>query len=358
MTTPPKRKNPNLHRRARLVDVARLAGTSPPIASRVLNEDPTLSVGPDLRDRVRAAAAELRYRPHAGARGLRKAKVGALGLLMPPLTNPVYARILRGAYKRALEHGFVALVAEDFEHQEADESFVRLFEEGRIDGLLVASARLGHPLFGVVDTFDIPHVFVNRAVAGSNRNVVMDDARASRLALDHFYDLGHRNIGHIAGFLDIDPARRRADSFKKHAKTRGLPRVHVEEGEFLERGGADAARRLLTKHPKVTAIYTSSPSQAAGALYVAWSLGIHVPEDLSILAYTDTPLAEVLIPPLSTVSMPLEELGSEAVDSIVSQLNGEEPSDRLVSRDIHIIERESTGRARADSGPTRTRSSH
>lgn len=328
--------------RVRLEDVARHAGVSKSIASRVLNGYPGLSVRQETRERVLLAAGSLGYRPHAAARGLKRAETGAIGFLVPPLTNVVYVRIIRGAFQRALERDFVVLLAEDFDDQQADETFARLVQTGRIDGLIVASARPRHPLLRSLRRHGIPHVFANRGVPGSNRNVVMHDGRASAAAIDHLLALGHREIGHVAGPVELDPAFRRAAGFREHAAASGLVRAPIQEGEFSEEGGMHATRALLERHPELTALFTSTISQAIGALQVAWELGLEVPSDLSVIAYDDVPLAEFLRPPLTAVRMPLDELGATAVDALVAQLSGSEPRDVVVETPPEVVARQST----------------
>jgi DNA-binding LacI/PurR family transcriptional regulator len=328
-------------RRNRLEDVARSAGVSKSIASRVLNGDPDLLVRPETRERVVRAARELNYRPHAAARGLKRAETGTLGLLVPPLTNPVYTRIIRGAVERALERDFVVLLAEDVDPHQAEEAAGRLVQAGRIDGLIVASARPGHPLLPSLRRLRIPHVFVNRGVPRSGRNVVMEDARASVLAVDHLVSLGHRRIGHVAGPRELDTARRRATAFRGHVRALGL-RAWVAEGDFGESGGAEAGRALLERHRGLTALYTSTISQAVGVFHAAWELGLSVPGDLSVIAYDDIPLADYLRPPLTTVRMPLGELGAAAVDALLDQLLGGEPRDVTVDTEPEIVVRRST----------------
>lgn len=330
--------------RSRLADVARAAGVSKSTASRILNGSPDISVRPHTRERVLETARRLDYRPHAAARGLARAETGAIGLVIPNLATPVYARIVRGAFRRALERDFVVLLAEDVAPRETDEVFARLVRSGRIDGLIVASARPGHPLLRSLRRHWIPHVFANRAVPGSGRSVVMDDARASEAALDHLVALGHARIGHVGGPRKLDPARRRGDSFLRHAERLGLDAAPVAEGEFTETGGAQAAQRLFDEHPDLTALYAGSLAQAVGALHAAAELGRAVPDDLSLVSFDDMPLADYLRPPVTTIEMPLAELGAAAVDALVDQLLGAPPRDVVVPSDPTVIVRMSTAR--------------
>jgi DNA-binding LacI/PurR family transcriptional regulator len=300
--------------------VAAAAQTSKPIASRILNGDATLNVGVELRERVLAAARDLGYRPHAAARSLRRAASGAVGLLVPALGSPVYTQLMRGAFRRAVERGFTVVLAEDFEEQEAGEIFARLVLEGRIDGLLVASTRPDHPLLAELEKCPLPHVFVNRGLPGSGRNVLMDDARAVELVLDHLVSAGHTRIVHLCGPSDLDPTRRRVAVFRALAAQYRLQRAEVVAGDFSERGGAEAAREALQRWPDVTALFADTVSQAIGVLSLAWERGLRVPDELSIVAQADTPLAEFMTPPLTAVRMPLAELGAASVDALIEQI--------------------------------------
>ncbi|WP_210435134.1 LacI family DNA-binding transcriptional regulator [Saccharopolyspora sp. ASAGF58] len=324
----------------RLIDVATASGVTKSVASRVLNNDPTLNVRPETHQRVWDTAAKLGYRPHAGARALAGAEARALALLIPDLTNPVYSRIIRGAYRQARRHGYVVLLAEDTTDDQAGKSFTELVETGRVDGLLIASARPHHPLIGSLAR--VPHVFVNREVPGSGRNVGMDLAAASATAVRHLHQLGHHVIGMVSGPVDLEPARARYAGFVDQMRALGLDPGLVERGEFSEAGGADAAARLLRAHPGITALYTSTLSQAVGAMHAVRTAGRRMPEDLSIIAYDDLPLADYLAPPLTTIGMPLQALGAAAVDAVLDQLAGRPTADRTIDTQPVVIERAST----------------
>jgi LacI family transcriptional regulator len=331
--------------RARLADVASAAGTSKPIASRILNGDPTLSVGQDLRERVLRAARELGYRPHAAARSLRRAQSGALGMLVPPLVNPVYVQLVRGAFKRAAERGFTVLLAEDFEEQEAGEIFARLVLEGRIDGLLIGSLRAGHPLLPLLEQRPVPHVFVNRAHEDSGRNVVMDDAGSVGLALVHLRDLGHRHVVHISGPAGLEPVTRRANAFVVWSQRLGLAHDLVDRVGLFEEGGVEGTRRAIDRWPGLTAIFTSTVSQGIGAINALWQAGLRVPDDVSVIAHADMPLAEYLVPPLTAVQMPLAELGAAGVDALLEQIETGETREIVVDAAPTLAVRESTAAA-------------
>jgi DNA-binding LacI/PurR family transcriptional regulator len=328
--------------RASLADVALAARTSKPIASRILNGDPTLSVSRELRDRVVEAARDLGYRPHAAARALRRAQTGSLGMLVPPLELHVYIQVVRGAFSRATEREFTVLLAEDFEEQPAGETFARLVLEGRIDGLLIASTRPGHPLLQLLEEHPVPHVFVNRAVPGSGRNVVLDERGAAQLVLDHLAGLGHSRIALVAGPLALEPAARLARAFSSHAEELGLEQAPVVESDLLEAGGARAVDVLLEEWPEVTAVFASTVNQAVGITHALHQRGIRIPQDLSVAAHADMPLAEFVTPPLTAVHVPLAELGAAGVDALIEQIRTGELRSAVVDAGQRLVVREST----------------
>ena len=335
--------------RARLADIAAAAGVSKSLASRVLNGYADVA-REETRRRVLEAAQRLQYMPSAAALAVAGAPTRALAFLVPPLSNPVYVRIVRGAFHEALKHGIVIVIVEDVDANQAMEAILRLCRAGRIDGVLMASACSRHPLVAWLRDGDVPHVFVNRAVSRSRHNVVMNDGEASELAWRHLWNLGHQDVGLIAGPSDIEPARRREQAFRRAAARSGRE-IAVEHVPFSEDGGAAGLNALLSRRPTLTAVFSSSLSQAMGALGAAATNGVAIPERLSLITYDDLPTADYLTPPLTTVRMPLAELGAAAVTAVVAQINGVKANGQVVEAPPELIVRSST----AAPGPARDR---
>lgn len=333
--------------RARLKDVAALSGVAESTASKVLNGVSVLSVRPETRARVLAAAEQLEYRPHAAARLLAGAPSRVIALLVPELTNPSYATIIRGAYLGAEALGYTVLLAEDSDVQQVDESFSDLVQAGRVDGLLIASARPSHRLISWLDGHWVPHVFVNRSVPGAPCNVVMEFGQSSIAAVDHLAKLGHRHVAHIGGPTGIETAEARAVAFLGALRSAGLPPGPVVRVGFEESGGASGMEQILRADNCVTAVYTSSLSQAVGALHVCHEHKLSVPSDYSIIANDDLPLADYLTPPLTTVAMPLFELGRAAAQALVEQLAGTPAHDVVVDTRARLVVRSSTTEAKS-----------
>jgi DNA-binding LacI/PurR family transcriptional regulator len=325
----------------RLVDVARAAGVHPSTVSRVLNDSDRAAVRPETRERIQAAARQLRYRPNVLARGLKTAATATFGMLVPSLRNPVYSEIVRGAVAEAAARGYVMLLAED-DSTVTEQAWDRLVEEGRIDGILVASAAPGNPILELVSGSRVPYVFVNRRVPGSGRNVFMREADASRLAAEHLIALGHTALAQIAGPLGLDTAGRRAAGFSDAVVSAGLGLPVLVEAPFDERGAFAAMGRLLAARTPPTGVWVSNLNQAIGALACLRRGGVRVPGDVSLITYGDDPLAEFLEVPLTAIRMPLGELGRTAIAELAAQIEGRAPRDLEVMTAPELIERSST----------------
>jgi DNA-binding LacI/PurR family transcriptional regulator len=343
MDIEPTTPSPPVPRRVRLVDVANEAGVSKGIASRILN-NAVMPIRPETRRRVEEAAERLGYIPHSTARSLRRARTGALALVIPDLTNPVWARIIRGAFAEARFQELSLMVVEDWPGAEIKNELPRLALSGQVDGLVIASANPGHPMLDELLRYHIPHVFLHRTIPGSQRNVALDDRPPSRLALEHLVGLGHTRIGLVTGPLELTASQARIEAFRYNAQRFRLKEAPVVSGDFSEQGGALAAAQLLESHPRVTAVTVALLTQAVGVMHAAWERGVAIPAQLSVVAHDELALAEYLQPPVTTVKAPLELLGAAGVEAVVEQLGGAEPSDRVLVGQPELIARASTAR--------------
>jgi DNA-binding LacI/PurR family transcriptional regulator len=335
-------------RTVRLEDVAYRAGVDVSTVSRALQPNSDRPVRAETRERVLRIAEELGYRPNAIARSLKLETTGTLGLLVPTLRNPVLADLIHGAFREAWQHERVLLVAEDNEG-EAGDAYERLARSGRIDGLLIASTRIGRSDHAAFLEDGLPCVFVNRRRPGSGRNVSMGDDEAGRIAARHLLESGHSQIGHLAGPADLDTARRRTEGFVEVLAEAGVEATQVG-ADFAVAGGALGAKELLEiARPRPTAVFVSNVQQAVGAVSALRSLGLRIPEDVALVTCDDDPLLEYLEVPVTSIRMPLAELGAAAVGSLLEQIDGGAPQDVLIAAPPRLIVRASSGAPHDDS---------
>ncbi|MFJ8045721.1 LacI family DNA-binding transcriptional regulator [Kitasatospora sp. NPDC096147] len=333
---------PETPTRPRLTDVAAAAGVSKSAASKVLNDAPGTSVSEETRARIHEAARRLGYRPHGPARSLATGRTGAIALVLPPLSNPTHATIARGATRRALELGFMTLTAEDAGDEASRAGLEMVIDSGRIDGVIVGSASTDSDLPFLLTRKQLPYVLVNRSSPHGRANVVMDVAQSAREAVDFLVGLGHRRLGHIGGPTEYTPSVERIQAFRSRCRELRLPEPTITLQPFDEGGGARGLTDLRSALEPPTALFTSSFAQAVGVLGTAAQAGLRVPQDLSVLANDDYPMADYLVPTLSTVATPLAELGAAAVDALLAVFNGEETGDTVIPTAPQIIARGST----------------
>lgn len=338
MTSRATRGSPTLR------DVARLAGVDISTVSRVVNDDPALRIAGATRERVEAAVRELSYRPNVQARGLRLAKTWTIGFVLPDLMNPFYAPIVEGAERSASESGYMIVIVRELDRAELAEtelSFERLVHQQRVDGLLVASGRVDDEVLRSLATEDRPLVIVNRRVPGVEGFVVVDDEAGARMATRHLLDLGHVRLGHVAGPAGIDNTLRRSAGFLAEATEHGAETSVIHGDGWDPESGYRAAHRLLEEW-RPSAILATNIVVAAGVVGAAQERGLRVPEDLSVIGLHDFTVAPYLRPALTTVVLPLEELGRVAMGALLERLAGGSPREVMVNGTPSLLLRGST----------------
>jgi LacI family transcriptional regulator len=261
----------------------------------------------------------------------------AIGMIVPDLANVNYATIAQGAEDAATTAGYVLLVA----HGSASDRLPVL--HGRIDGLLIGMATSETPRHGEFGG-GVPALLVNRREPCGIPSVIVDDEAGAVLATRHLLSVGHRRIAHVAGPQNADTARRRLSGYASTLAAEGLdvPPAWVAETTFDEAGGHIAATRLLRLEPRPTALFVANVRAAIGALAAARRLGLSVPEDVSVVGFHDAPFAPYLDPALTTVRMPLEEMGRQAVDSLLALLGGQPVDDVMVATPPELVVRASS----------------
>ncbi len=337
---------------ATLSDVAARAGVSVSAVSRVLSDAPSARVSDQTRRRIHQAAEELGYRPNFAARALKFARTNVVGLVVPDLTNAIFTELMRGVEDEAHRRGYMVLLARAEGMPEGEESIPRLIGEGRVDGVLVQVGDNMRPqdLRTLVEG-SLPVVFVNSIHPQGAGSVVLQDELGMRLGTQHLIDLGHTRIGLLGGHPASDSATRREAGFRATMADAGIevPDDRVTRLGYDPRSGGIALARLAALAQPPTAVVVANVNAAHGALLEARRLGLRVPEDLSIVAMHDAWTAENAWPPLTTVRMPLYELGSAAMSAIFDRITGGVVADIVVTDPAPVlVERESTAAPMAE----------
>lgn len=329
--------------RVTLRDVAALVGVDPSAVSRVVNNDNRVTVSPATRKRILAAVAELGYRPNFGARGLRASKAWTIGFVLPSISNPMYEALIRGVQQAADHYGYGIVLGSQVDGR-SPTNFAGLLQEGRVDGLLIASSTLHDDYIrAIVEHGPGPVIPVNRRVEGVLSSVVVDDEGASRKGVEYLVSLGHKVIGGVFGPKELDTAVRRKSGFSAAMAAAKLRPIAMDLPSWGAEEGYRGARHLLHKYPAMTAIYASTFLMGIGVLRAASDEHRPVPSSLSVLCLHDSPLAEYLVPPMSTVRLPTEAMGTAAVELLVARAQGGPERAIMIDGDGEIVTRSSTG---------------
>ncbi len=331
---------------ATLSDVAKLAGVSISAVSRVLSDAPGARVSQQTRERIKEAAAELSYRPNFAGRALKFSRTNVIALVVPDLTNAFVTELMLGVEDEARERDYMVLLGRTEDLKPGGEMISRLIGEGRVDGMLVQAAdQSSEADIEELIAANYPIVFINSVQADSRSGVVLQDERGAMLATQHLIDLGHRHIGMVGGLPQSYTAQRRVTGFLAAMAAAKLP---VPSGAVTRLGyypkeGRAAVRQLMSQLRPPTALVIANINAAIGALSEARELGLRVPEDLSLISVHDAWTAENTWPPLTTVKMPMYQLGRAAVAGLAARLNGDSVYEHVVSKPApQLIRRLST----------------
>jgi DNA-binding LacI/PurR family transcriptional regulator len=348
---PPEPPAPPPRRASRLIDIAGVAGVHVSTVSRVLNGDPALSIRPETYERVISAARAQGYRPNALARALKQQRTLALALVVPLLRNPIWTRLQRGTLQQARERGYVVMIMEEpTEDPRPPGDYRYLVEESRVDGLLLATALRVPEHRTAMDA--IPHVYVNRRGPDPGNDVIMDEAGAMRLFVDYLADQGHEQIALIDGPAEVDTVHRRVAAARRICAARGIG-LSVRHAVATEEGGWDAAIRMMRHDPRPTACGVGSLNQLFGLMSALRTAGVDIPGEMSVVSFDEDECLAFLDVPVTSVCMPLADLGQAAVDALVTRIEGQPAADVLIREPIRLVPRDSVaappgrGRARA-----------
>jgi LacI family transcriptional regulator len=307
---------------ATIKDVAAMAGVSFTTVSHVVNN--TRPVSADVRAKVERVIRQLNYVPSAVARSLKARSTATIGLVVPNSTDPYFAELARGVEDGCARAGYCMFFCNSDDDPAKQRNYLRVLQEKRADGLIVASAGEDAVLAENLARAREPLVVVDRNVEGLLADLVqIDHELGAYLATRHLLELGHVRIGCISGPVTTAVSAMRMHGFIRAMAERGIeiePSAIVE-GDLSARGGQEAAGQLFDT-VKPTAIFACNDMMGIGALRVAAVRGIRVPEQCSIIGFDDIELSGYTFPALSTVGQSVRALGEAAAQMLIERIGG------------------------------------
>lgn len=317
-------------KRPTIADIARRAGVSKGAVSYALNGQPGVSEA--TRQRIVAIADEIGWNPHNAARALSGAAAQAVGLaLLRPARvlgiEPFFMELISGveAELSARSYALTLQIVADAEAEAA--VYRRWWGERRVDGVLVCDLRVDDPRIGLLEELDLPAVVVGGPVGvGSMPHVWTDDTGALTAAVEYLVALGHRRIARVAGLPQLQHTANRAEAFAQVCASLGLAESVTVTSDYTGEEGARATRRLLSSGTRPTALIYDNDVMAIAGLAVAHEMGLSVPDELSIVAWDDSPLCQMVHPSLTALSRDIPGQGARAAGLLLDAIAGAETS--------------------------------
>ncbi|MBI1882478.1 MAG: LacI family DNA-binding transcriptional regulator [Chloroflexi bacterium] len=326
-------------------DVAREAGVSRQTVSRAINNKAEISA--DTLNRVLEAVDKLGYRPSRMAQGLATQHTFTVGLVVSDITNPFFPEVARGVLDAAQQRGYNVFLCNTDGNLQQELRILQSLADHAVDGIIIyPSYDSDDNLKTIVEQYQRPLVLVNHSFKHHRvSNIMVDNPRGARLAVDYLVSKGHTAIGMLTGVLNPFRDRvRRIQGFRQALAAHGLPVVE----EWIVPGldptfvrGYEAGRYLLTQHPQVTAIFTYNDLLALGAIRACHELGRRIPDDCAIIGFDDIRWAATATPALTSIGVNKHYLGEQAVTRLLAMLENPESTFSPIYVDVELVIRES-----------------
>ena len=308
-----------------ITDVARAAGVSKAAVSFALNDRPGVAAG--TRERILAVAHDLGWTPSLRGRALSVSRALAVGLVIArtPETlsaDPFFGSFISGVETVLSERGYALMLQVVSDEQTEHASYRQLAATGRVDGIFLTDMRVDDLRPQLLDDLGLPTVVIGPAPGhGPGSAVFIDDQPGIVAAVEHLIALGHRRIGHVSGPTEFVHSVSRRAAWAKAISDAGLPEGPCITADFSAQGGAKATTELLSLDEPPTAIVYANDLMAIAGMSTAISLGVKVPEQLSVTGFDDTPLAAYLQPALTTVRTDVVGWGRAAATRLLSVID-------------------------------------
>ncbi len=332
-------------------DVSAMAGVSISTVSHVVNN--TRAVPEMTRQRVLDAIKATGFLPNTVARSLKRAETRTLGVAIGDISNPFFAEVVHAVEAAARAAGYTVILTDFGEDAEREMAALRALVGRRVDGMILApSGAGGAEAVAYVRRQGIPLVQVDRVAARGCDSVLASNVPDMRRLVRHLARLGHRRIAVLTGVPGLSSTRERIAGFRAGMKDAGIepdPALIVP-GEFSSEPARAAARALMARPDRPTAIVATNNLMALGAMRALHELGLRVPADIALVSFDDFEWADLFQPRLTTIAQPCARIGDMAVRLLLARIAAPDARPQHVRLPTELKHRESCGCA-SDAGP-------
>ncbi|QYK05567.1 LacI family DNA-binding transcriptional regulator [Shewanella zhangzhouensis] len=325
--------------------VSELAGVSTATVSRTLKSPERVSE--QTRAKVMQAVKQAGYRPNWMATSVKTGKSNAIVVLVPNLVNPFFMRIIEGIEQAAQEKGYCVLLGDTQGLEAREHEYASMVLTNRADGLI----QLDHSFPFSDNDADlaatVPMVSVCERIEGERKYpfIELDNHAAGRALAHHLIGFGHRHFGIIAGQRRSQIHHDRLTGIMSVLKGEGIDFKDdmLVGGSYSIETGVEGARELLSRNPRPSAIFCFNDDIAIGAMFEIKAQGLRIPDDISVTGFDNVKVSAYMDPPLTTIDQPAYEMGRNAVEVLVQQINRQPLKRSRVILPFHLLERGSTG---------------
>jgi DNA-binding LacI/PurR family transcriptional regulator len=306
-------------------DVAAYAGVSPATVSRVLNNYPFMR--PEVRVKVLAGVAELGYERNRVAQRLRASRSFVVGIVVTDVTNPFLNSIMATIEAVFSEHGYSVLMSNTGSDPQKELNYLSMMESEGVAGIAIAPTSENVNRVAELAESGIPIVVIDRRTTHAPLDCVLsDNLGGAQLAVEHLIALGHRQIGHVGGPIQVTSGRERLEGYRLAMERAGLTVEPgwIRIGDHKYEGGYQNTVALLDDHPELTALFIENNMMSLGALTALHDQRVAIPNHLSIVGFDDLPWYSVLNPPLTVIAQATSAIGSRAASLLLERI--ERPS--------------------------------
>lgn len=310
-------------------ELAQHLGVAASTVSRVLSGNAEkYRISDRTARRVREAAERYRVAPDPLGAGLRRGRLGMIGLLVPDITNPFFSQLARALELKFRASGVAVQLCDSAEDGETERDLLGKMLSRRLDGMIVAPVgEVTRPLADLLENAPLPIVLLDRVLPGiAIPSVSLDNHAAGALAAERLLREGHRNLGCLRGAPDSASDRERLEGVRAALAKAGLPpsALRVAGEGYTREDSLASARELLDRPARPTGVITLSGQGVLGVVEECRRLGLSIPRELSLVAFDEQPWSALMVPPLTTVTQPVEEMAASAIDLLSRLLENPE----------------------------------
>ena len=324
---------------ATIVDVAKLAGVTPTTVSRVINNRGYISE--KTRNKVNEAMDQLGYQPNEIARSLTKQKSNTIGVIVPHISHPYFAKLISNLENEAAKNGYKIILCNSKEKAEKEKQYLDMCKSNRVAGIILCS---GNVESNKINTGNIPVVLLEKNFEEGKLGIQCDNYQGGKLATEHLIDCGCKRLLHFSGVIDEDmPADNREKAFIDICNEKNVEYFirKYDINTYNEMNYYEYIKDTLNEIKNIDGIFASSDLIAAQVIQVCNELNIRIPSDVKLVGFDDVEIAKLTTPTITTIHQPIKEMARLAVELIDSKYTNVE-IDKQIIVPVELVVRNST----------------